>query len=186
MTLSDKLLNISLYAAALLAAGFIVHEHYIMSQEMEKQAHAVINMPAYVPQAKEPNVDNRAQYLHGLFGNIEIKNDMGKVQQSKVIEFGPKSLEGVFIRNGQAWAIVTDQKNQAKLIYPESITSYTQTSITFKSRLGVKSLHIKENDTGMDIRRVNLGIAHQGDQSKKPILSRAAKIRKAMLEKTIK
>ena len=121
--------------------------------------------------------------MHGLFGDVPFETKQKNTKKSKVITFGPKSLEGIFIQDGQAWAIVTDQKNKAQLIPPENISAFTATSITFKSKQGIKSLHIKQNDLGIDIRRSRGKEKRQGNDTAVKTISRAEKIRQAMLKK---
>jgi hypothetical protein len=173
-------------AACLIACGYLVKMAVEKSLALEEQTLAVINMPAYIPPTTPKSKGDRAQSLHGLFGKTIDKPEKVTQHNIKVIEFGPKSLEGIFTQDGRAWAIVTDQKNESQLITPDNIIAFTTTSITFESSQGIKSLHIKRDDQGVDIRKSRLKEVTQTSGVKKISLSRAEKIRKAMLERAQK
>ena len=170
---------------------YFLYDTYTEMQRTELAVLSTIHQPASIAvktsNHQRPNITN----LHNLFGAVLQKNELPtSAKNIKPMQHGPVTLEGVFIQNKnntlQAWALATDRGGEPLIIYPEQIISFTAASISIKTKQGLKSLHIKKNEQGIDIRKVRkkqVAGLDKKNGTKKPELSRAEKLRKKMLGK---
>lgn len=122
-------------------------------------------------------------YVPGLFG-VAIKSEIAEKKEPEkktAVSFGPKSLEGVFIHDQQAYALVTDYNNDYQIIPPSSITAHSLNSVTVQTNQGIKSLHMQQNRSGVDIRRITKRRKDKNGVIKEEI-SEADKIRIMLLQ----
>jgi hypothetical protein len=130
-------------------------------------------------------IETSSHYTPGLFGiaQKEIVTSDKKPKTKVAVPFGPKSLEGVFIQDNKAYALVTDSSNQYQIIPPESITAHNKNSVTIQTAQGVKSLHIQHNRSGLEIRQVKKRRPEKSGVGQKEEISEADKIRLRLLRK---
>lgn len=133
------------------------------------------------PKAIQPSDENP---LLGLFGKVELELKPKTPSSTiKTVNFGPTSLQGLFTDNNKAWAIVKGKNNQSSIIQPDQIISYNDSSITIKTRAGIKSLHLKQDKKGINIRKIHHSKSNNKNAPlEKRVLSRAEKLRIKLLE----
>jgi len=167
----------SLWLGSLVFFCFAFYQQHQSIQADQKNLLASLK-PVSKPVHKE---EFQSSYHAGLFG-IAVKqiaegNIEPEVKQS--ITFGPRSLQGVFIQDDQAYALVTDESNKPQIILPESITAHSLNSVTIQTQQGIKSLHLKHNRSGLSIRRV--ASTAQDRSKKEKQTSKADEIRLRLL-----
>lgn len=133
------------------------------------------------PKAIQPSDKNP---LLGLFGKVELElKPKATATSTKVVNFGPTSLQGLFTDDSKVWAIVKGKNNQSSIIQPDQIISFNSSSITIKTRSGIKSLHLKQDKKGINIREIHHSKSGNKDVPlEKRELSRAEKLRIKLLE----
>ena len=168
-----------------------MHGAYTENQQAKQRFQAVLGAPAAKPIVEIATSKHDITKLHGLLG-LAAKTQQPAVKNKHIdiVQYGPKTLEGLFIEGNnntqQAWALVTNQKGEFLIIPPNQILSFTAASISIKTKQGLKSLHLKKDEKGIDIRKVRKKQVANLDKkngTKKPELSRAEKLRKKMLGK---
>lgn len=188
---ASRTINGGAFMLFALATAFLLNYTHTKIQLTEIAVQDTINQPASVPEKASKPQRQDIGSLHNLFGVAPQKDELvTKNKHIKVMQHGPKTLEGIFIERSdntqQAWALVTNQKGEFSIIPPNQILSFTSASISIKTQQGLKSLHLTKDEQGIDIRKMrNKQVAGLNKKSgiKKPELSRAEKLRKKMLGK---
>jgi hypothetical protein len=184
--------NTACIALSLPVAYLLVNDAIIDYHNATKQMKDALNSPIPSAPSASPEknrlTEDQIHSLHGIFGEVpEQKQATPSKLHIPIVQYGPKTLEGVFIqdanKSAQAWALVTNQDGEFLIIPPSQILSFTNSSISIKTQQGLKSLHLKKDEQGIDIRKVRKAAASQSQDTKKPELSRAEMLRRKMLSK---
>ncbi|KZZ50984.1 hypothetical protein A3759_03510 [Thalassolituus sp. HI0120] len=147
----QTLFFITLYLGSFVLFGFAF---YYQHQQNNIALKTVLS--ELEPVTTATNEQAAPSYTPGLFGiaTTEPEPEKEKPEEKIAVNFGPKSLQGVFIQNNRAYALVTDYSNNHQIIAPSSITSHSINSVTIQTSQGIKSLHIQHDRNGVDIRRI--------------------------------
>lgn len=171
-----------------------INDAIITNEKIETQAKTVMNTPATEISLQKIGTENSTaqlnlKLLHGLFGEAISSKKTSTNKKVQIVQFGPKSLEGIFIKTfnneKSAWGLVTDEKGEYLVVPPEQVQAFSDSSMSIQTRRGLKSLHIKKDDRGIDIRKTRISERKQasGDKSIQALKpSRAQSLRQKILE----
>lgn len=148
-----RLTKYILWPASLLYWSITMTEYFNTSEAQQIQFEKQLTSKLSVTNtAESPSKNNKSiSDLLGLFGKPETQVPKIVMPTNRVISTTPTSLQGIFIENSKAWAIINSKNNQTLIIQPEQIKSFNRTSITIETAAGIQSLHLQRDTKGINI-----------------------------------